>query len=355
LRTESKLDRTWVEVDLAAVRANARTVQARSGARLMPMVKADAYGLGAVPIAKALEELDPWGFGVVAAEEGIALRAGGIVRPVVVVQPTLPMLPACARAGLTPALGSDDEIRAWRALGDLPFHVSVDTGMNRGGIAWDAVTTAIPAFADAPGFEGLMTHFHSAWDDPASVREQWGRFQAVLASLPRRPTLVHAANSVAALGYPEVACDLVRPGIFLYGGRAGRHEPRPVVRWQALTSRAAWVDPGATVSYSARWSAPKRTCVVSVAAGYADGLRRAVEGKGAMLVAGRRWAMAGAVTMDFTMLAMDEPPPAGAVATLIGTDGVESITLDTFAGWADTISYEILTGLGPRVRRVYAG
>jgi alanine racemase len=127
------------------------------------------------------------------------------------------------------------------------------------------------------------------------------------------------------------------------------------MRWQALTSRAAWVEPGTTVSYNARWSAPKRTCIVSVAVGYADGLRRSVEGKGAMLVAGKRWPMAGAVTMDFTMLAMDEPPPAGAVATLIGTDGSETITLDAFAGWAGTISYEILTGLGPRVRRVYLG
>jgi len=352
---ESKLDRTWVEVDLEAVRANARTVQARSGARLMPMVKADAYGLGAIRVAKALEPLDPWGFGVVAAEEGVALRGAGIVRPVVVVQPTLPMLEPCAKHGLTPALGSREEIAAWRALGDLPFHVSVDTGMNRGGIAWDAVPGVMSAFADAPGFEGIMTHFHSAWDDPASVREQWGRFQAVLAALPRRPALVHAANSVAALGYPEVACDLVRPGIFLYGGRAGAHEPRSVVRWKALISRAAWVDPGSTVSYNARWTASRRTCVVSVAAGYADGLRRAVSGKGAMLVGGRRWPMAGAVTMDFTMLAMDEVPSDGAVATLIGTDGDEEITLETFAVWADTISYEILTGLGPRVRRVYTG
>jgi alanine racemase len=330
-------------------------VQQRSGARLMPMVKADAYGLGAVAIARALEELDPWGYGVVAAGEGVALRDAGIVRPVVVVQPTLPMLETCARAGLTPALGSDAEVRAWRALGDLPFHVSVDTGMNRGGIAWEAFTAAVPGFADAPGFEGLMTHFHSAWDDPASVREQWARFQAVLGALPRRPAVVHAANSVAALGYPEVACDVVRPGIFLYGGRAGTQVPQPVVQWKARVARAAWVEPGATVSYNARWTAARRTCVVSVAAGYADGLRRAVAGKGAMLVGGRRWPVAGTVTMDFTMLAMDTMPPDGAVATLIGTDGGETITLETFAGWADTISYEILTGLGPRVRRVYTG
>jgi alanine racemase len=355
LRTEGNLDRTWVEVDLEAVRANARTVQSRSGARLMPMVKADGYGLGAVAIARALEALDPWGYGVVAAGEGVALRDAGIVRPVVVVQPTLPMLETCAKHGLTPALGSGEEVAAWRALGDLPFHVSVDTGMNRGGIAWDAFTAAVPAFADAPGFEGLMTHFHSAWDDPASVRQQWERFQAVLGALPRRPAVVHAANSVAALGYPEYACDVVRPGIFLYGGSAGRHAPQPVLRWRALATRAAWIGTGATVSYGARWTAPRRTCVVSVAAGYADGLRRAVEGKGAMLLGGRRWPIAGAVTMDFTMLACDEAPPADAVATLIGTDGPETITLETFAGWAGTISYEILTGLGPRVRRVYTG
>ncbi len=343
-----------MEVDLDALRRNARTVQRRSGARLLPMVKADGYGLGAVAVARALEPLDPLGFGVVTSDEGRALREAGVVRPILVVQPTLLMLEACARGGLTPALGSAEEVRAWRGLGDgLPFHVQVDTGMNRGGIWWQAFASECEAFAEAPGFEGLMTHFHSADRDRRSVAEQWGRFEAALAALPRRPALVHAANSAAALGYPEVAGDLVRPGIFLYGGAVGGHEPEAVVTWRARLSRAAWREAGATVSYGATWRAEEPVCVLSAAAGYADGLPRAAAGRGAMLVDGRRLPIVGAVTMDFTMAAADEEPEADALATLIGADGDAAITLDELAEAAGTISYEILTGLGPRVRRVY--
>src|SRR6185436_6032579 len=131
-------DRTWVEISLEALRANARQVMTRaSGARLLPMVKANAYGLGAVPVAKALEALDPWGFGVATAAEGIELRTAGITRPILVVQPTLPMLTACARNGLTPVLGNELEVHSWLGLGTMPFHVGVDTGMNRGGFWWE--------------------------------------------------------------------------------------------------------------------------------------------------------------------------------------------------------------------------
>src|SRR5881394_2645288 len=107
-------DRTWVEINLEALRANARQVMTRAaGARLLPMVKANAYGLGAVPVARALEPLDPWGFGVATAAEGIELRSAGIKRPILVVQPTLPMLAACATHALTPVLGNDLEVQSW--------------------------------------------------------------------------------------------------------------------------------------------------------------------------------------------------------------------------------------------------
>ena len=347
-------ERTWVEVDLAAVRENARTVLARAGgARLLPIVKANAYGLGAVALARALEPLDPWGFGVATADEGRELRAAGIVRAILVLQPTAAMLEPCAALGLTPALGSAADAARWLGLTTLPFHIVVDTGMNRAGIRWDAFAQATSAFAAAPGFEGLMTHFHSAERDAASVREQWGRFQAALASLPRRPAVVHAANSAAALGFPEVAGDLVRPGLFLYGGAVGEHRPRPVVAWRARTRRVARCAPGDTVSYGATWRAPRAMWIATLAAGYADGYRRALSGRGEALIGGRRCPVAGTVTMDAVMVASDDEPPADAVATLVGTDGAETITLDDVAARAGTISYEILTGLGPRVERVY--
>ncbi len=317
------------------------------------MVKANAYGLGAVPVAKALEPLDPWGFGVATADEGRELRNAGVLRPILVVQPTSLMLGPCAEAGLTPVLGSIADVRRWLALTTLPFHVGVDTGMNRGGIPWDEFREVASEFARAPGFDGIATHFHSAERDPASVREQWSRFQAAIGALPERPRFVHAANSAAVLHHPEVCADLVRPGIFLYGGNVAEHHPEPVVAWRARLARVAKSAAGATVSYGAAYRTQAPAWVITVAAGYADGFRRSLSGRGSILVDGRRHAVAGAVTMDFTMITADEAPAEDAIATLIGTDHGNCISLDEVAQAAGTISYEILTGLGTRVERIY--
>ena len=349
-------DRTWVEIDLGALGANARIFAERvRPARLLPMVKADAYGLGVIAVVRALEPLDPWGYGVATADEGRQLREAGIARRILVWQPTLGMLPACAAHHLTPALGSAEELGAWVGIaGSTPFHFQVDTGMNRGGVWWESLTGAAAGFAAAPGFEGLCTHFHSAERDAASVRSQWGRFQAVLEALPRRPALVHAANSAAALTCPETVGDLVRPGIFLYGGAAGPHRTTPVLSWRTRVSRVRWCEPGETVGYGAQWRAAERTCVSTLAVGYADGVRRTLSGRGEVLIGGKRHRMVGVVSMDYTTVASPAPQPEpDDAATLIGRDGDEALTLEDVAEAAGTISYEILTGIGGRVERVY--
>jgi len=350
-------DRTWIEVDLGSLVANAREVQARvPQARLLPMVKANAYGLGAVPVVRALETVDPWGYAVATAHEGAELREAGIVRRILVMGPQTAALDLVAQHDLTPALGSLDQIDAWLALAPgRPFHVEVDTGMARWGLWWEAFGAEAARFRDAPGFEGVFTHFHSAAETPSSVAEQWGRFQAAVASLPHRPALVHAANSPALLDFPETAGDLVRPGIYLYGGRAGGHAPRPVVRWRARVLTARRLEAGATVSYGATYRAAARTWIATLAAGYADGVPRSLSNVGAVLVGGRRMPIAGRVTMDFTMVACgaEGPPRPGDVATLIGADGGDAIALDDFAAMAGRISYEVLTGLGRRVAREY--
>ncbi len=348
--------RTWIEVDLQALVANARTVQALAPrARLLPMVKANGYGLGAVSVARALERADPWGFAVATEDEGKELREAGIRRPVLVMGPQLEALRVVAAHDLTPALGSVEQIAAWLALAPgRPFHVEVDTGMARWGLSWKSFAAESASFRDAPGFEGVFTHFHSAAERPETVREQWDRLQAAVATLPRRPALVHAENSAAALTFPETIGDLARPGIFLYGGRAGAHRPRPVVSWRARVLATRWREPGETASYGATWTAAERTCLATLAAGYADGVPRSLSNHGAALIGGRRAPIAGRVTMDFTMVsAVGWTPQVGSVATLIGTDGDCSIELDDVAAAAGTISYEILTGLGRRVARVY--
>ena len=344
-------------MDLGALIANARTIQALAPrARLLPMVKANAYGLGVLPVVRALEPLGPWGFAVATAHEGVELRDGGIRGRVLVMGPQTETLALLAERDLTPALGSGEQIAAWLALAPgRPFHVEVDTGMARWGLWWESFAAEAALFRDAPGFEGVFTHFHSPVEKPETVREQWARLQAVLAALPRRPPLVHAASSAAALGFPETIGDLVRPGIFLYGGRAGAHRPRPVVQWRARVLATRWREAGQTVSYGATYTTAARTCLATLAAGYADGVPRALSNVGAALIEGRRLPIAGRVTMDFTMVAATGwAPRAGGVATLIGRDGEAEIALDDVAEAAGTISYEILTGLGQRVARVYS-
>jgi alanine racemase len=308
-----------------------------------------------VPVAQALEALDPWGFGVATVAEGAELRRAGIQRTILVIAPTVAALDEARAQRLTPGIGSDGQLERWLAIAPgMPFHLEVDTGMGRAGYHPDAFVAAATRCADQPGFEGAYTHFHSADVAPQTVREQRQRFAAALAALPRRPALVHAANSASALLAPEAGDDLVRPGIFLYGGAVPGHRPEPVVTWRARIIDSRWRDAGWTVSYGATYRTSARTCLATIAAGYADGVRRSLTGKGAALVEGRRIAFAGRVTMDMTVLDMrDAEPPADAVATLIGGDGAEAITVDEVAAAAGTISYEILTGLTCRVERVY--
>jgi alanine racemase len=306
-------------------------------------------------VARALEALDPWGFGVATAEEGRELRQAGIGRPIVVFAPTLAALDVAAAQRLTPALGSAAQLARWLQIAPgMPFHVEVDTGMGRAGFHWRDFGAVASRFQGEPAFEGLFTHFHSADDDPATVREQRERFTAALAALPRRPALVHAANSAAALVAPAEGEDLVRPGIFLYGGAVPGYQPEPVVHWWARVIEARWREAGWTVGYGATHRISGRTCVATVAAGYADGVRRSLSNRGSALLGGRRLPFVGRVSMDMTVLdAGAHEPGADAVATLLGTDGGETLPLDEVAAMAGTISYEILTGLSGRVARVY--
>jgi alanine racemase len=343
-------ERAWAEIDLTALVANARTMATVSGARLLPMVKANGYGLGAVACVGALESVDPWGYGVATVEEGALLRASGITRPVLVFTPLTPGLVRQHVAhDLRPVIGDEPGLRAWLAAGSRPFHVEVDTGMSRTGFRWDADPSWRELLSAASGFEGVFTHFHSPETDPASVVRQWERFQETLQSLAVRPALVHAANSAAALASRAYAGDLVRPGIFLYGGEAGGLVPKPVVRLRARVVAVRTVRAGETVSYGGEWTAPRDTRVATIGIGYADGILRSLGNRGRVELQGRSVPIVGRVTMDFVMVAVEDPCEVGQVATLFG--GL--VSLDEQAGYAGTIAYELLTALGPRVSRRY--
>jgi alanine racemase len=353
--------RAWVDIDLAALVANARTIAETSGSRLLPMVKANGYGLGAAEVAGALEELEPWGYGVATVDEGAALRQAGIGRPVLVTSPLAPgMVGPILGHGFRPTIGDPAALRAWVARSDHPFHLEIDSGMSRAGVRWDdaaALGEVAALLGPAPGWEGVFTHFHSADTDSDSVAIQWERFQSALSALPRRPPLVHAANSAAALCGRAYACDLVRPGIYLYGGSAGATAPppRPVAALRARVVAVRSVSLGDTVSYGGTWRAPRRTTIATLGIGYADGLLRAADrprdaGPRIVELGGRRVPVVGRVTMDMCMVAVEPGGVAvGDVATVFG--GL--VSLDEQARGAGTISYELLTAMSNRVPRRY--
>ena len=351
--------RAWVEVSLAAVVENARTVARTAGTRLLPIVKANAYGLGAVAVSRALEAVDPWGYGVATVEEGEELRAAGIVRPVLVLLAATPQrLGEYVAARLTPVLDTPEALAAWLDEGgDAPFHLEIDTGMARAGVRWDE-TAAVARYLDTPRFEGAFTQLHSSECADGSVRRQLERFLAALAALPRPPRLRHVANSAAAMTEAASVLDLVRPGVFLYGGSPGGGvvPGRPAVSIRARVVSLRRVRAGDTVGYNARWTAPRDTTIATVGIGYADGVPPALGtgGRGSVLLAGTRRPIVGAVSMDvLTVDVGDARVRLGDVATLLGEADGQSLTLAEVSEASGVQPRGLLTALGGRLPRLY--
>ncbi len=366
--------RAWLHVRADALRRNLAAVRSAIGPapRLVPMVKADAYGLGVAETVLALAPERPWAWGVATVEEGVELRGLGVREPVIVFPPLVPeLMPAAVEADLQVCVSSLPALRAAadaaRRLGvTVSVHVDVDSGMGRAGFDWRETSAWGPAVAELAGeagvrWVGVFTHLHSADESAESVHEQWGRFQEALAGLPGQPEdlLVHALNSAGAFRAPDCAAGAVRPGIFLYGGRVGPGQPlpEPVVSLHARVAHVREAAPGTTVGYGAthRAGRPERWATLPI--GYADGLPRALGNRGSALLGGRRVPIVGRISMDMTVVDITDAPGVGVgdVATLVGADGREEITVDEVAGLAGTISYEILTGFTRRLPRVWTG
>ncbi|MBI4499750.1 MAG: alanine racemase [Gemmatimonadetes bacterium] len=354
-QTQIIRERAWLEVNLVNLAANAETVRAAArGARLLPMVKADGYGLGALRVAHTLERhVDPWGFGVATVAEGATLRAAGIRRPIVVFTPALAEHQArCREFDLQAVLDDPAIIHDWK----LPYQLEIDTGMGRSGVRWDDPDLARYATAQ---MQGAFMHFHSAEDHPASVRTQWERFQAAVTRLPARPALLFVANS-AGVWKLEEKLDLVRPGMFLYGCIIAKDmpAPKPVASLRSRVVSVRGIRKGEGVSYGGEWISPRDARIATIGFGYADGLHRSVQGKARVLIRGRSYPLVGRITMDMVLADVTdggETVERGDRVTLVGTDENETITWEDLAGWAGTNTYEMMAGLGTRVERVYVG
>ena len=365
----------WAEIDLDAVRANVRTLAgAASPAALMAVVKADGYGHGAVPVARAALDAGAQWLGVALVEEGAELRAAGIDAPVLVLsEPPPPAAPAVVALGLTPVAYTRAGIEALaKAVADsgaapLPVHLKVDTGMHRVGCATGDAGALAESIAarDELRLEGVLTHLAVA-DEPDNsyTPEQLNRFDTVLSDLRRAGLtldLVHAANSAALLAFTDRArFDLVRCGIAVYGvppapGLAGRVPLRPAMAVKARVTHVKRLAAGARLSYGLRYTMPREGTVATVPVGYADGVPRALsETGGEVLVRGRRHPIAGTVTMDQLMVDVgDAAVEVGDEVVLLGRDGAAEITADEWADRLGTIGYEIVCGIGRRVPRTY--
>ncbi len=341
-------------VDLAAVRENYRLLARRAAVPLLPMVKSDAYGLGAVEVAKALDPETPTAFGVASVAEGAQLRAAGISRPIVIFTPVLPTdFPQARAADLTLSLSDPAHVATWVALGGR-WQLPIDTGMNRAGVDWRD-TAQLRAVLDVGGApDGVFTHFHSADSDADSVAVQETRFRDVLASMAARPKSIHAENSAALLQRGVSRYDTARPGIALYGVAVGpaAWTPTPAVALTAPVIELRIVPAGDTVSYGAAWRASGPRRIATVALGYADGYPRGAGNRATVLVNERQAPVVGYVTMDMTMCDVtDIPCTIGDRVTMIGGNADSSVA--AVAALAHRSPYEILTGLWARATRVH--
>ncbi|CAN5283653.1 hypothetical protein BH23GEM2_BH23GEM2_02890 [soil metagenome] len=350
--------RAWIEVDVGAIRRNAETLARHSGARLLPMVKADAYGLGVAPALRALEQVEPWGYGVATVAEGEELRALGVTRPVLVFTPlVIGEHDGALAARLTLALGDTESIRAWARAGG-EWHLAIDTGMARAGLDWRELPRVREVIAGHQP-SGVFTHFHSAETDARSLADQERRFQQALASMPTVPEIVHSDNSAAIVRRGRSKLPLVRPGIFLYGAGywdGAQLTPEPVVSIRSRIVDLRDAMPGDTVSYGATYHVSRRARIATVAYGHADGYPVAMSDIGVALINGATVPVVGRVTMDMTMLNVTGVKCArGDIVTFIGRDRDAVLTVDEVASRANVSPYELLVRMRNRIPRVYTG
>lgn len=356
-------ERCWAEIDLAALRANARLARERSGAELLAVVKANAYGHGMVEVAQALRE-EAQLFGVANLHEAHTLRLSGVAQPILILGPALPEERAAIRTeGFVPAVSTFAEAREF-AGGAAGINFTIDTGMGRMG-CWHAEALAelekIAAFPDLK-LHSISTHLPAADEDAAFTEEELAAFAELVRQMRARvpgPYKVHVLLSAGILGFARHRYDIVRAGLLLYGSAPLPNEQARLQPVLTLKSRVALLrdlPAGRSVSYGRTFTTSQPLRVATIGAGYADGYPRALSNRDAtVLIGGRRCPVLGRVTMDLTMVDVSQVPQVslGDEVVLIGRQGEEEILAAEVAERAGTIAWEIFTGIGTRVRRVY--
>jgi alanine racemase len=373
----------WAEISLQAILHNLRVIRGHVGPqrKILAVVKSNAYGLGAVAISKALQKAGTEWFGVTCANEGIELREAGIRKRILILTGFWPgEEKRLIKNNLTPTVFRVDDLvhwersaRALRVKRRVPFHLKINTGMNRLGISPDEIEAFVQNLAECRHIEleGTFTHFASAEDFTAQQTDDQEKiFRDCLQRMRElgvSPGIVHMANSGAICARPSTLGDMVRPGAILYGYYQSfdppqkkkevvgqiRLEPSLSLRARIISVRD--LGEGESVGYAARFvtSRPSRIAVIN--AGYADGIVRVRTNRGCALVHGRRAPLVGTISMDLTMLDITDVPEAklGDVVTIYGKDGDASIEVSDVAREIGTVTSDLLCALGTRVPKFY--
>ena len=365
-------DNTYVSIDLDAISNNFDRIAAKAGTQVMAIIKADAYGHGAIQVAKLLRNKCNF-FGVSSMLEALELRQAGLDTPILILgQTPIAAFPEAIRLGIRPAIFHYEDAvalsqEAVRQNIQAPFHFAVDTGMSRLGFQATEESADICArIAQLPNLipEGLFSHFATAdcpdLTDARRQAERFDRFDTMLKERGVTVTLRHMDNSAGVLNFDQ-HYEMVRSGIITYGMYPSADVPshqlpvRPALQWHSRVTHVKTLEPGRAISYGGIYVTERPTVVATVPVGYADGYRRSLSGKFYVLIRGRRAPILGRICMDQMMVDVTDIPGVSTndKVVLVGRDGNEEITFDQMAQVLDTINYEIVCGISRRVPRFY--
>ena len=365
-------DSTCVKIDLDVIAANFDAVAQKAGVPVMAIVKADAYGHGAIQVARLLQDKCAF-FGVSSMLEALELRQAGLTNPILILgRMPLSALPCAVREDVRPTIFhyedavalSEEALRQGKVA---PFHFAVDTGMSRIGFQATAEDAAICAkIARLPGLipEGLFSHFATAdCADLSEARRQAQRFEAFDAMLKEQGVHVqlrHMDNSAGLMNfdnhYEMVRCGIVTYGMYPSGEVNEDLLPiRPALQWHSRVTHVKMLEPGRAISYGGTYVTDKPTKVATIPVGYADGYRRSLSGKFYVLIHGRKAPILGRICMDQMMVDVTHIDNVciNDKVVLVGTDGDETITMEQIAAAADSFNYEFVCGISRRVPRFY--
>ena len=363
---------TRVEVNLKSLKENYLSVKKHIGpVKIMPILKANAYGHGLVKIAQFYQEMEVDYLGVAVVEEGILLRKFGIITPILVLGGVWEnQIPLFLKNDLTITASSIDKLRqieesAGQLKKKAKVHLKIDTGMERLGVHYYNAERFLEEAYKCSNIlvEGIFSHFSNSDSiDLSHTRLQYGRFMEVLRFFEKNsipPPIRHISNSGAILQFPEARLDLVRPGILLFGVYPSNEIEKtivvkPVLSWKSLVVYFKVITPGHPVGYGLTWQTDHNVRAVTIPVGYGDGYFRSMSGKARVIIRKNNYPVVGTISMDQIVVNIEDGTAYhGDEVILIGSDGINNITCEELADWAGTIPYEILTNINTRVPRIY--